>query len=83
MLQDDWSTLVTNLPRDTLLRIYKSFIRPQLDYEDVHEKSNNESFKNKIENIQYKACIAITGAIQGTSRKHLCYELVSQTYIFL
>ena len=31
--------------------------------------------KNKIENIQYKACITITGAIQGTSREHLYHEL--------
>ena len=76
--------LYVNLPRDALLRIYESFIRPHLDYGDItYDKPHNESFKNKIENIQYKACIAITGAIQGTSRKHLCYELVSQTYIFL
>ena len=33
------------------------------------------SLKNKIENVQYKACIAITGAIQGTSREHLYHEL--------
>ena len=38
-------------------------------------KPHNESFKNKIENVQYKACIAITGAIQGTSREHLYHEL--------
>ena len=29
----------------------------------------------KFENIQYKACIAVTGAIQGTSREHLYHEL--------
>ena len=59
--------LSVNLPRDVLLRIYKSFIRPHLDYRDIiYEKPHNKYFKNKIENIQYKACIAITGAIQGT-----------------
>ena len=53
-----------NILRDALLRIYKSFIRPHLDYGDIiYDKPNNESFKNKIENIQYKTCIAITGAI--------------------
>ena len=68
--------LSVNLPRDALLRIYKSFIRPHLDCGDIiYDKPNNESFKNKIENIQYKACIAITGAIQGTSREHLYHEL--------
>ena len=65
-----------NLPRDALLRIYKSFIRPHLDYGAIiYDKPNNESFKNKIENVQYKACIAITGAIQGTSRERLYHEL--------
>ena len=29
----------------------------------------------KIENVQYRACIAITGAIQGTSRELLYCEL--------
>ena len=53
-----------NILRDALLRIYKSFIRPHLDYGDIiYDKPNNDSFKNKIENIQYKTCIAITGAI--------------------
>ena len=53
-----------NILRDALLRIYKPFIRPHLDYGDIiYDKPNNESFKNKIENIQYKTCIAITGAI--------------------
>ena len=68
--------LPVNLPRDALLRIYKSFVRPHLDYEGIiYDKPNNESFKNKIESIQYKACITITGAIQETSRDHLYIEL--------
>ena len=59
-----------------LLRIYKSFIRPHLDYGDIiYDKPHNKSFQNKIENIQYKACIGVTGAIQGTSREHLYHEL--------
>ena len=68
--------LSVNIPRDALLRIYKSFIRPHLDYGDIiYDKPNNESFKSKIGNIRYKACIAITGAIQGTSRERLYQEL--------
>ena len=60
--------LSVNIPRDTLLRIYKSFIRPHLDCGDIiYDIPHNESFKNKIENIQHKACIEITGAFQGTS----------------
>ena len=68
--------LSVNIPCDALLRIYKSFIRPRLDYGDtIYDKPNNESFKNKIENIQYKNCIAITSAIQRTSRERLYQEL--------
>ena len=52
------------------------FIRPHLDYGDIiYDKPHSEAFKNKIENIQYKAYIAITCAIQGTSREHLYHEL--------
>ena len=83
MLQDDWSHQKIichlsrqNLPRGVLLRIHKSFIRPDLDYGDIiYDKPHNESFKNKTENIQYKPSITITGAIQGTSREHLYHEL--------
>ena len=64
--------LSIHLPREALLRIYKSFVRPHLDYGDkTFDKPNNESFKSIIESIQYKACIAITGAIQGTARERL------------
>ena len=41
----------------------------------TYGKPNNDSFQSKIENIQYKACIAITGAIQGTFRERLYQEL--------
>ena len=59
-----------------LRRIYKLFIRPDFDYGDIiYDKPHNESFKNKTEDIQYKPSIAITVAIQGTSREHLYHEL--------
>ena len=51
------------LPRDSLVTIYKSFIRPHLDYEDViYDEQNNDSFSDKIEQLQYKACLTVTGA---------------------
>ena len=38
------------LPRKSLITIYKSFIRPHLDYCDViYDQPNNESFCTKIE----------------------------------
>ena len=44
--------LSVNISRGSLLRIYKSFIRPYLDYGDIfYDKPNNESFENKIENF--------------------------------
>ena len=68
--------LSNNLPRNALLTIYKSFVRPHLDYGDIFDdKPNNENFQNKLEKVQYRACLAITGAIQGTSRIKLYDEL--------
>ena len=67
--------LSINHPRDTLLRLYKSFIRPHLDYRDIiYDISHNKSFEDKT-NIKYKTCIAITFVIQRTSREHLYHEL--------
>ena len=64
------------LSRKSLLTIYKSFVRPNLDYADIiYDKPFNESFKRKIEMVQYKAALVITGAIKGTSRDRLYQEL--------
>ena len=64
------------LPRQALVSIYKSFIRPHLDYGDVlYDQAFNNSFHAKIESIQYNACVAITGAIRGTSREKIYQEL--------
>ena len=68
------------LPRDSLVTIYKLFIRPHLDYGDViYDQPNNYSFSDKIEQLQYKARLAITGAIQETSRERLYNELVPES----
>ena len=53
--------LQTVLPRHSLLTIYKTFIRPHLDYCDVQQ--NIVSWHKKLESAQYNAAIAITGAI--------------------
>ena len=68
--------LSVHLPRNALLTIYKSFIRPNLDYGDIlYDKPNNENFQNKLERVQYRACLAITNAIKGTSKQRLYDEL--------
>ena len=48
------------VPRKSLLTIYKSFIRPHLDYYDViYDQADNKSFCTKIERIQDNAAIAM------------------------
>ena len=74
--------LSVSVPRKALLTIYKSFIRPHLDYGDIlYDKPGNQNFQNKLEKVQYKACLAITGAIQGTSRQKIYDELGLHTLI--
>ena len=64
------------LPRHSLITLDKSFIRPHLDYDDViYDESNNLNLCNKIENYQYNAALAITGAIRGSSKERLYQEL--------
>ena len=53
-------------PREALLTIYKSFIRLHFDYGHViYDQSYNDSFYAKLESYQYKAALAMTGAIRG------------------
>ena len=64
------------MPRNSLLTIYKSFIRPFLDYADViYDQLSNAAFSKKIEPVQYNVALAITGAIKGSSREKLYQEL--------
>ena len=47
------------LPRPALMTIYKAFVRPHLDYGDViYGESYNETFHQKLESIQYNACLS-------------------------
>ena len=65
-----------SLPRKSLLTIYKAFLRPLVDYGDIiYDQPQNEYFCEKIESVQYRAALVITGAIQGTSRDKLYHEL--------
>ena len=68
--------LSVNLPRNALLTIYKSFIRPHLDYGDIsYNKLNNEKFQNKTAKLQYRASLAISGAMQRTLKEKNYDEL--------
>ena len=64
------------LPRSSLLTVYKTFIKSQLDFADViYDQAFNSSFHEKLRSLQYIACLAITGAIRGTSSEKLYQEL--------
>ena len=68
--------LQDTLTRPSLITIFKSFIRPIVDYGDIiYDRAYNTSFHQNIESIQYNAALAITGAVRGTSREKLCQEL--------
>ena len=68
------------LPRSALITIYKSFIRPHLDYGDIiYDKAFNEFFHAKLESLQYNATLAITGAIRGSSSEKVYEELGLET----
>ena len=61
--------LQNNLPRAPLVTIYKSFVRPHLDYGDIlYDQIFINSFHERLESIQYNAALEITGAIKGNSR---------------
>ena len=72
------------LPFKTLVQMYKSLVRPHLDYCDVifHipavMRENGLSLPDLMENlerVQYQAGLAVSGAWKGTSRLKLYEEL--------
>ena len=64
------------LPRHSLLTIYKSFIRSDLDYDDIiYDQPNNQAFSNKLEVVQYNVALTITGTIRGKSKAKVYQEL--------
>ena len=66
--------LQKSFPRRSLVTIYKSFIRPHLDYEEViFNQAYNKSFHQSLESLQYNA--SFIGAIRDTSKKKLHQEL--------
>ena len=68
------------VPRSSLLTLYKAYIRPHLDYADIiYDCPGNATFIQKLETIQYNACLAITGCFRGTSQEKLYRELGLET----
>ena len=68
--------LSLTLSRNSLLTIYKTFVRAILDYADIiYDKPLTESFEDKLEMVQYNAALVITSACKGTSRDCIYREL--------
>ena len=56
--------------------MYKAFERPHLDYGNIIcDEAYNKTFHQKLESFQYNACLALSGAIRGSSREKLYHEL--------
>ena len=59
--------------------VNKLYIRPNLDYEDIiyhkYHPEISSSFTQRLEQTQYSAALAVTGAWRGTNRQRLYEEL--------
>ena len=71
------------LPRPCLITIFKTFIKSPLDFEDVvFGQAFNNSLHQRLESIQQKSALAITGVIGRTSKEKLYQELTFQSLQF-
>ena len=75
------------ISRDVLDQIYKLYVRPHLDYGDIiYHKYDPQmclNFTQRLEQTQYCAALAVTGAWRGTSRGCLYKELGWEEYFCL
>ena len=54
------------LPRSCLLNICKTFRRSRLNSASIiYDQDYSFAFHDKLESVQYNACLAITGAIRS------------------
>ena len=69
--------------REVLDQTYKLYVRPHLDYGDIiyhkYDPDMQLNFTQQLEQTQYKAALAVTGAWMGTSRQKLLEELGWET----
>ena len=86
--------LQNHLPRLASITVYKSFVRPHLDYGDIiYDETYNAPFHQKLELCQYNTCPAITKTIRSTSADKInkrirfgvpsASPLVQKTMLFL
>ena len=59
--------------KTAVITIYKTFIKPHLNYGDIpYDHAYNMFFQQRLESSQYNAQLAITGAIRDTSKEKFC-----------
>ena len=52
--------------------MYKALVIPHLDYCDmIYEEAYNETFHQKLESIQYNACLAYQELLEDHQEKNL------------
>ena len=61
--------------RDTLGKLYKSLIRPVMEYADVLWDNGIASDCDLLDHVQYEVAKIVTGAIKGTSKHRLMQEV--------
>jgi hypothetical protein len=61
--------------RNTLGKLYKSLIRPLMEYADVVWDSCCENVSDLLESVQYEFARVVTGAMKGTGHQRLLEEL--------
>ena len=68
-------SLKCKINRSTLICLYKSLIRPLIEYSDVIWDNCCEWESQLLESVQYESARVVTGAIEGTSGRRLRDEL--------
>jgi len=65
--------------RNTLSLLYKSLIRPVMEYADVLWDGRYEKESDLLESVQCEAAKTVTGAIEGTNRGRLLCDVGWET----
>ena len=63
------------ISREVLDKLYKSLIRPIIEYTDVLSDGCHDKECELLEPVQYEAAKVVTGSMWGTSRQALLIEL--------
>jgi hypothetical protein len=67
--------LYKQIPRETKLKIYKTFIRPKLEYADAIFDSCSEAKSKQLENVQRQAALVCSQAYRHTSHRLLLEDM--------